>query len=225
MMLADIDALPAFCRRSRLLSWNSAGLVGFREADFGPRDGTALRPWVEAQLAGAGIADAAAAISILCLPRILGYVFNPITLLFCRGADGQLRAVLVQVSNTWGARHTYLLPVGTSRPIRARADKRLAVSPFTPMDADYEFTLSEPGERFALSIVLRQDRATLLHTSFSGRATPLTDSGLLRCLLEIPLVTLKTFAAIHWQAVRLLLRGARFAPPSPPPRNELSVGP
>lgn len=224
MLLADVDALPTLAARSLLFGTGRMAMVSFQERDHGARDGSGLRPWVEQRLAEAGIQEAGARLELLCMPRILGFVFNPISLVFCRDRGDRLAAVLAVVNNTWGGRHTYLLPAGAMRPVIARADKRLAVSPFTTMDGGYDFAISEPGERFAFSIGLSRGGQRILHTAFSGRSVPFSDRALLGCLAGVPLVTMRTFAAIHWQALRLAFRGARFVPPAPNPPEEMSVG-
>lgn len=205
-LLLDLDELPALSLR--LLKINRPGLMSFREADHG--DGGKLRPWVEARLAEAGLA-ADGPIRILCYPRMLGYVFNPLTAYFCHRADGTLAAIIYEVHNTHGERHAYVLPGGEG-VVRHSCDKRFFVSPFMPMDCVYNFTISPPGETVSVGILERDGEGTLLTASFAGTRAPLTDGALARALLAHPLMTLKVTVAIHWEAIRLLLKGLRVYP-------------
>ncbi|HEV7344657.1 MAG TPA: DUF1365 domain-containing protein [Devosia sp.] len=202
-LLLDLDELPDLSLR--LLKVNRPGLMSFREADHG--DGGPLRPWVAARLAEAGIA-ADGPIRILCYPRMLGYVFNPLTVFFCHGADGTLVGMIYEVHNTHGERHSYVLPGGEG-VVRHSCDKAFFVSPFMPMQLTYHFTISPPGEAVSVGIVEGDGEGTMLTASFAGTRMPLTDAALARELFAHPLMTLKVTAAIHWEAVKLLLKGLR----------------
>jgi DUF1365 family protein len=224
-LLIDIDRLDALDRRLRLLSVDRRNLFCIRRRDHGARDGSDWRPWLEARLSQVGIDLDGGRVHLLCMPRLLGYGFNPISLWYCEHSDGRLRAVVAEVNNTFGDHHDYVLhdhgrPL--SWPLRARADKQLHVSPLIDMDCEYRFRLAEPGER--LNVFIRQFRAGrfLLAASQTGEARPLTDGQLLRALLRTPLMTFKVMAAIHWQALKIWLRGAPFQRRVPPPLKEAS---
>ncbi len=225
----DIDALPHLSRQLRLFAHNGPGLFAFLDRDHGPRTGAPLRPWVEAALARRGIDLAGGPIHLLCFPRLLGYVFNPLSIYFCRHRDGRLMAILYEVRNTFGDMHGYLLPVGADHapgaPIRQRCDKRFYVSPFIGMDSEYRFRLEEPGER--LSVLIRQavPEGELLIATLSGRRAPLTDGELARAFASHPLMTLKVIGAIHWQALRLWRKGATFHRRVPAPATEIGPEP
>lgn len=219
----DLDELPALDARLRLFSHNRGNLFAFYDRDHGPRDGTPLRPWIEGYLRQAGIDLAGGRVRLLCFPRILGYVFTPLSIWFCHHADGRLLAVLYEVHNTFGERHGYLIPVrpgNPGAPIAQAAEKRFHVSPFIGMTARYRFLLKAPDER--LAIVIRQwvPDGEQLVARHSGRRAALTDGTLLRVFTAYPLMTFKVIAAIHWQALRLWLRGAKVQPrPAPPPQD------
>lgn len=202
-LLLDLDELPSLSLR--WLAVNRPGLLSFREADHG--DGGALRPWVAAQLAGAGIV-ADGPVRMLCYPRMLGYVFNPLTVYFCHARDGSLAAVIYEVHNTHGERHAYVMPGGDG-VVRHSCAKGFFVSPFMPMDCVYHFTITPPGDHVSVGIVEADGEGTLLTATFSGAHSPLTDAALLRAVLAHPLMTLKVTAAIHWEAIKLLLKGLR----------------
>ncbi|MDE2239489.1 MAG: DUF1365 domain-containing protein [Rhodospirillales bacterium] len=208
-LLVDLDAPPALW----LLSRNRLNLFTLRDRDHG--DGaTPLRPWVEASLAEAGLADAAASISLLTLPRFLGLGFNPLSLFFCHGADGALRAVLYEVNNTFGQRHVYLCPVapGAGAPLRQEADKNLYVSPFMDMNLRYRFTLTPPGEALGLHIAVADAEGILLRATLAGPRRAITDANLLRAALAHPLLGIKVLGAIHWEALWIWLKGVGLRP-------------
>jgi DUF1365 family protein len=220
MLSVDLDRLDEVA--ANLFRHNRAGLVSVWDQDHGARDGSALRPWVERQLAAQGLSAYAARIRFMMIPRVLGYAFNPIAFYFCRDEAGRLGAVLHQVKNTFGGQHAYLLPVaqdGTAI-IRQRAEKRLHVSPFFDMDGGYRFAFHAPifaaGGRFALSIRYGTAAAPRMTATMNLRARVLTDRSLLGQLAVMPLMPMKVVAAIHWQALRLWLRGARYHPVPPP---------
>lgn len=218
-LLIDLDELPLLAARSRLFGYNRGALFSFHDADHG--DGTAggLRPWIEARLAEAGIAIARPTISVQCYPRILGYVFNPLTLYFCSDEAGRLRAVLYEVCNTYGERHTYVLPtVGQTAVIRQSAPKLHFVSPFVPMECRYEFLIRPPGGRLLVRIEEADAAGPLLVASFSARRCEWSDTALWRMFLGYPLMTFKVTAAIYWEALKLLWKGVPiFAHRSAPP--------
>lgn len=213
-LLLDLDELPALPGGSRLFGYNSPALFSFWDTDHGDgRTGT-LRAWVEAQLRDAGHPEAAASIRVLCYPRILGYVFNPLTQYYCHDAAGTLRVVLHEVCNTYGERMTYVIPVapGDTGRIRQASPKLHFVSPFVPMDCTYAFDILPPGERIRVMIAESDPEGPLLTASFSGRRRPFTDRQLLRLFFRYPLMTLKVTAAIHFEALRLLAKGIRIQP-------------
>lgn len=213
-LFIDLDELDACDRELRLFSHNRWNLVSFHDRDHGARDGTALRPWIDTQLAAAGIELAGGPVRILCFPRVFGYVFSPLSIWFCHHADGSLRAILYEVRNTFGGKHGYLIPVAREQagggPVVQSADKRFYVSPFIAMDSRYHFRLAVPGERLAVAI--RQDVAagSQLIARQTGRRRPLSDASLLRALFAYPLMTTKVIGSIHWQALRLWIKGAKI---------------
>jgi len=209
MLDIDLDAIDDFAAASRVFCHNRFGLIALHDRDHGPRDGSALRPWVEAALDDAGLSAFAARIRLITIPRILGYAFNPISFYVCYDREGRLGAVLHQVKNTFGDQIGYLIPAPAGSPIRQRAAKRMHVSPLFDMQGGYEFTLTPPGRRFAIRIV-HGDPAPRLTASMALIRRPATDAALLREVLRMPLLPLKIIAAIHWQALLTLLRGATF---------------
>ena len=210
-LLLDVDRLEETAAGLRLLALDRFALLAFHRRDHGARDGSDLRPWVEARLAEAG-RPRPARILVLGFPRILGYAFNPLSVYFCEDDEGRLETVLYEVKNTFGDQHAYVLAAepDADGTIRHGHDKGFFVSPFIGMDQRYAFTLRPPGERLAIRIRQRDADGPWLIATQSGTRRPLTDGALLRQWLAHPLMTLKVILAIHWQALRLWLRGARF---------------
>jgi uncharacterized protein len=202
-VLIDLDELPQL-DALRLFGHNRRALFSFRDADHG--DGGPLRDWVADQLASEGL-PAPARIRLLCYPRILSYVFNPLTVWYCDDAAGNPLATIYEVHNTFGERHTYVLP---SVAAEQAADKEFYVSPFIDMDCRYEFRLSQPEKRVRVAINETQDGEPLLYAAFTGERRPFTDATLLNLFFTHPLMTFKVTAGIHWEALRLILKGIRI---------------
>lgn len=211
-LLLDVDRLDDDLRGLTMLRRGRLGLFSFDERDHGWRDGRPLRAWVEAQLAQADAPATARRIRLLAFPRVLGFVFNPISLFYVEDAAGHLEAIIYEVNNTFGQTHAYVAPARGRGWQRQEAAKRLFVSPFYAVEGLYRFDVSRPGARLALSIVKSTDGAPDFSATLSLRRAPLTDRRLLALFLGMPLMTLKVVAAIHWQALRLFLKGIPLLP-------------
>lgn len=211
-MLFDLDELPGLSSRLRLFGHNRAGLASLHERDHLAGTGEPLRAQVARHLAEAGLAEPGR-ILLLCMPRLLGQVFNPISVYWCHDRAGRLIAMLYEVNNTFGQRHTYLLPAGhDGGPIVQDCAKQLYVSPFNGMDLHYHFRLTQPGATVAVGIRVTDAGGTLLSASFTGQRAPLTDAGLARAFFGHPLLALKVVGAIHWEALKLWRKGLRMQP-------------
>jgi DUF1365 family protein len=221
-MLIDLDELPALDRSLSLFAWNRRGLFSFHDKDHGPlttdQNGVALKDWLDRLLADAGIA-ANGARRVLCYPRILGYVFNPLSVWFCDDADGSLKAIIYEVHNTYDERHAYVVPVsGAARApklVRHGCAKNFYVSPFLSNDCRYQFRIRPPTDNVAVAIHEEENGRPILNASFSGARRVLTDGSLTAMLLRYPLMTVKVVAAIHFEAVRLMLKGIKRHPHTP----------
>lgn len=210
-MLLDLDELEAVAAANRLFSVNRANIFSFFERDYGDRSGAALKPQIEARLAAAGIDTEGGPIRLLTMPRILGYAFNPISVFFCHHRDGRLAAMLYEVHNTFGEIHTYLIPVeGEALALVQESRKAFHVSPFMDMGLAYRFKVVQPGDRMAVAIEASDAAGLILFASMAGRRRALTDGALAWLLVTHPLLTLKVTAAIHWHALRLVLKGIRI---------------
>ena len=225
-MLFDLDETPALARRLRLFSHNAFNIVGFHDRDHGDAREGPLRGWVEETLGRAGTPIDGGRILLLCMPRILGYVFNPLSIYFCHHRDGDLAAILYEVNNTFGERHSYLIPVSdpAGAPVRQSCAKAFHVSPFMDMAMTYDFQITRPGETLATTIHGRDSAGALvIAAAFTGVRINVTDASLARALVTHPLLTLKVVAAIHLEAAKLLLKGLRLRPHPPAPREPVSV--
>ena len=222
-LLIDLDRLADADRQSPLFGVNRSALYSFHEADHGRRDGSSLRVYAQFCAAERGIDLAGGRVLLLCYPRLLGYTFNPLSVYFCYRADGGLALLIYEVRNTLSGIHPYVLPV-TSRDIsdagvRQQQDKLFYVSPFLEMAMRYHFRVLPPGERVQLRILETGREGPALAATFNGRHRSLNTKELLRAFFGLPLVTMKIMAAIHWEALRLWLKGARLVPQKDAARN------
>jgi DUF1365 family protein len=225
MALLDLDDLDALDGRLRLFSRNRFNLFAFHDKDHLDDGAVRLRSQVEGHLARAGIALDGGAIRLLSLPRILGYAFNPLSVYFCHQADGALSAILYEVRNTFGQRHTYLIPVepGATGAIRQSCQKVFYVSPFMDMDMTYDFRVIAPGATLSIGVDGLQGDTRVIATSFAGTRRALSDAALLRAFVTYPLLSLAVVGGIHWEALKLWLKGVRLRARPAPPLNPVSI--
>jgi uncharacterized protein len=223
-VLVDIDRLDAIAAGSRWFSVDRFNLASLRRRDFGDQSGD-LRGWAERTLAAFNVRLAGGRIRMLALPRILGYGFNPITLWYCDHADGSPRAVIAEVHNTFGERHHYVL-ASDGKPLAYDAvhakEKCFHVSPFFDLVGRYHFTLSSPDDRLRVLIHETRDDAPLMDATLAAERHDFTDRILLSHILRMPWMTVKVALGIHWEALKLWLRGAKFHRKPPPPDHETS---
>jgi len=226
MLLLDLDEVEALSKALRWFSLGRFNLTSFNARDYGDGSDLPLRAQVEQRLEEAGLGIEGGAIRLLCLPRVLGYVFNPISVYFCYRPDGKLNAILYEVSSTFGERHSYLIPAeaGADGDIRQSVEKRLHVSPFMEMDLRYAFRVTPPEARVRIAIAVSDGEGKILSASFVGARRDLTDAHLLRAWATHPLLTLKVIAAIHWEAVKILLKGVRLRRGRPAPPYPVTIG-
>jgi len=225
-LLLDIDKLADLAAQSKLFAYNRFGLLSFHDRDHGPRDGSALRPWVEAALREAGLQQAGARIMLFCFPRLFGYAFNPLSVYFCYDAEGRLGAILYEVKNTFGDQHGYLLDARAStngRIVSHGTDKVFHVSPFIAKDGSYHFRILPPDEKIGIHIRHDGPEGPRLIATQTGRREAFSDAALLKAWLRHPLMTLKVMAAIHWQALFIWRKGAPFFSRPEPPRQPVSL--
>jgi hypothetical protein len=228
--LLDLDELDILDRKCRLFAHNRPALFSFREADHGAGDATpgALRRWIDDILVRHGM-ETGGRVRLLCLPRLFGYAFNPLTVWFCDRRDGTPQAILYEVRNTFRQKHHYFVPVtpaeaATGDVLRQRCNKAFYVSPFIGMEQEYNFRIRLPGEKVAVSILESDPDGPLLQAAFAGRRREISDRALLATAIAYPLMTLKVVAGIHWEALKLWLKGARLFNRPAPPEHTVSFG-
>ena len=208
-LLLDLAELASLTDRLRFLSLNRFNLFTIANRDFGDGSATPLRDQVETKLRQAGIVWQDGRIRLLCMPRSLGHSFNPLSVYFCEHADGAPAAIVYEVHNTFGERHSYVLPATGSGRQRQSCDKCFYVSPFMDMALRYEFAVAMPDDQLNLGIRLRQNGEMVMVAALKGERRTLDDRALLRLFFAMPGQTLTTVAAILWQALRLRLKGLR----------------
>jgi hypothetical protein len=228
-MLVDVDALPALSARLRLFSFDRFNLFSLHARDYGAGSDDGLRPHVERQLQAAGLV-AGGAIRLLTMPRILGHVFNPLSVYFCDHPEGGLQAVLYEVNNTFGQRHSYLIPVREDQrhggPVAQQCGKHFHVSPLLELDMRYDFRVEPPDAArpgLGIGITVSDAEGPVLVARFDAARRPVGDAALARVFFTHPLLTLKVVAAIHWEALRLWIKGARVRSCPPAPAQPVSI--
>ena len=217
-----LDSLDAAA--GRWLKLDRPGLVSFRRADHGARDGSDLRAWLGAILTDHGLAEICDGdAELMTMPRLFGYVFNPVSFWFCRDRAGALRAVLCEVNNTFGETQFYLIHHADHRPLEAHewldGRKVFHVSPFLPLEGAYRFRFRLDREIAHVDVNYHDAEGLMLATSVSGRREPLADRTVVRRFLGNPTMTLGVVARIHWQALKLWRKRARFYRKPAPPRE------
>lgn len=203
-----------------VFSLDRFNLLSFHRRDHGPRDGGPLLPWIEQLLRTHGL-PADGEVVLQAFPRVLGFVFNPVSFWYCHDRAGELIAVLAEVNNTFGGTHAYLLH-RNGAPMRDgdefQAEKAFHVSPFNDIEGGYRFRFHlERGVQLA-RIDYEDDAGSLLLTSISGRPVRWSSGALLGALARMPFLTFGVVARIHWQALRLWIKGVPFVGAHPQPR-------
>lgn len=211
MLAIDLDEIDALDAKLKHFSHNRFALMGFHDRDHAGRIREPLRPQIERKLREAGVAFDGGQITLLAMPRILGYVFNPLSIYFCRRRNGDLAALVHQVNNTFGEHHFYVLPARETNGVVVQdCAKDFFVSPFLEMGLHYEFRVLPPGEAVSVAMIVRRGAQVALTASFAGERRELTDANLLRAWLGNPLLTFAVIAGIHWEALKMLAKGVRY---------------
>ncbi|MDE2203237.1 MAG: DUF1365 domain-containing protein [Burkholderiaceae bacterium] len=187
--------------------------LSLRTRDYGPRDGSDLLAWIRRTLHDAGV-NADGEVWLQTFPRIAGWMFNPVSFWYCHDAAGALRAVLAEVNNTFGQHHRYLLCAADGGAIGPHTEltcrKVLHVSPFCQVEGGYRFRFANTGATALVRIDYHDRDGLLLQTSIGGRLQPFDAAHLRRALLRQPLLALQVVGGIHWQALRLWIKGVPF---------------
>lgn len=222
-VLMDLDRQSEIDAMSPLLSHNRWNMFSVHDKDHGPANGQNLRHWVDDALATAGLQARAAKVFLLCYPRIFGAVFNPLSVYYAYDAEGSLMAAIYEVRNTFGERHAYVAPVEdgqlTAAGLRQSRQKLFFVSPFMDMAMRYTFNLKPPGDAVTIRILENDAQGPFLSATFHGQARAVTTHALVKQAIKVPFLTAKVVGAIHYEALRLWLKGIKLRnrPSAPPP--------
>ena len=209
--LLDLDELPELARSTRLFSCNRLNLFSLHDRDHGDGSAASIRAQITTLLRENGVDAPVARVELFCMPRTFGYVFNPLSIYFCRRQDNSLAAIVYQVHNTFGERHSYVIPVEESgRVVRQQCQKVFYVSPFMDVDLRYDFRVSQPGDDISVAIRASAGARPVMVAVLTARRRDFNNGTLLRALLTMGAVTLKVTAAIHWEALRLWLKRIRL---------------
>ena len=210
-LLIDLSELDQLNNKIKFFSYNRFNLVSFYEKDHGDRDGKSLIDWVQKNLDDNNVNSKNIKIKLLCYPRILGYVFNPLSVFYVYDIDERIICILYEVKNTFGEQHTYIFRVNDDKNLyQHNCLKKFHVSPFIEMDCKYFFRILKPGEKISVIIDQYQTDEKILYASQDGKRVDLNTKELIKSYISHPLMTFKIISAIHYEAFKLWLKGIRF---------------
>ena len=210
-LLIDLSEISLINKKIPFFSYNKFNLLSFFDKDHGERDGSDLGIWVRKKLKEKGITSKEIKIKILCYPRIFGYVFNPLSIFFIYNKIGEPIAIFYEVKNTFGEQHTYIFEIkNPNMQIKNDCKKKFFVSPFMDLQSKYFFKVLLPNEKLSVIIDQREKEGKLLFASQDGNRLDLTLKNLLFFYLKHPLMSLKVISAIHFEALKLWIKGVKL---------------
>ena len=223
-LLIDLSELNELNDNLKFFSLNKFNLISFYEKDHGHRDGSSLLKWVKNNLTRNNISTDNIKVKLLCYPRILGYVFNPLSIFFIYDRNENLISILYEVKNTFGEQHTYVFKLeGKNKLIQNSCSKKFHVSPFIEMDCDYFFKILNPGDTLSVIIDQYDQEGKILFASQDGKRSDLTSKNLMNSYLRHPLMTFKIISAIHFEAFKLWIKGIKFIKKKFKIKNNLTI--
>ena len=210
-LFIDLSELNQLDNSIKFFSFNKFNLISFFEKDHGDRDGSSLIEWVKKNLKENNISSENIKIKLLCYPRILGYVFNPLSVFFIYNSKNKLISILYEVKNTFGEQHTYIFKVEDDLNLfQHNCSKKFHVSPFIEMNCNYFFRILKPGEKISVIIDQYHSNEKILYASQDGKRADFNSKELLKSYLKHPLMTFKIISAIHYEAFKLWTKGIKF---------------
>jgi len=210
-LLIDLDELELLDTKISIFSFNKFNVFSFYNKDHGARDGSFLKEWVIENLKKFNISNQITKIKLLCYPRIFGYVFNPLSIFFIYNKVGEPIAIFYEVKNTFGEQHTYIFEIKhPNTQIKNDCKKKFFVSPFMDLQSEYFFKVLLPNEKLSVIIDQRDKEGKLLFASQDGNRRDLTFKNLLICYLKHPLMSFKVISAIHFEALKLWIKGVKL---------------
>ena len=223
-LFLDLSELKELHNNLNFFSLNKFNLISFYEKDHGERDGSSILDWVKNNLRRNNISTDNIKVKLLCYPRILGYVFNPLSIFFVYDNDENLISILYEVKNTFGEQHTYVFKIeGENKLIQNNCSKKFHVSPFIEMDCNYFFRILNPGDKLSVIIDQYDQEGKILFASQDGIRSDLTNKNLMNSYLKHHLMTFKIISAIHFEAFKLWIKGIKFVKKKLKIKNNITV--
>jgi len=222
-LLIDLDELDLIQNKIKIFSYNKFNIISFFDIDHGPRDGTSLKKWILKNLKNIGVIENDVQVKLLCYPRIFGYVFNPLSVFFIYDQYSKLISILYEVKNTFGEQHTYIFKTDDNKTIKNNCTKKFHVSPFIEMECNYYFRVLQPSETISVVIDQSDKDGKLLYASQDGKAKEFNEKNLIISYISHPLMTFKIIAAIHYEALKLWLKGIKFVKKKLKIKNNISI--
>ena len=223
-LLIDLSEFDILDKNLKLFSYNRFNLISFFNKDHGPRDGSSLKKWVIENLKKNNLEFNDVQIKLLCYPRILGYVFNPLSVFYVFDKNQKLISILYEVKNTFGEQHTYIFKSDKDQNlIQHVCKKKFHVSPFIEMDCVYFFRLLKPGNKISVIIDVNDREGKILYASQDGTKSELNNNTLIKAYLKHPLMTFKIILAIHFEAFKLWTKGIKFIKKKVKIKNNITI--
>ena len=208
-LLLDLDEIEKLSKENVIFSYNKFNIFSFYDKDHGNRNNQPLKTWILESLKRFNIIEEIDKIKILCYPRIFGYVFNPLSVFYCYEKE-KLRIVFYEVKNTFDEQHTYIFKVKNDNELKQKCKKKFYVSPFMDMETEYNFRITNPGEKLIVSIKQTDNQGTVLTAIQTGEKKEFSLKQLLINFFKYPLMTIKIMSAIHFEALLLWKKGAVY---------------
>ena len=220
-LLIDLDEINLLDKSIGIFSHNKFNIFSFYDKDHGDRDGGNLKDWVISNLKKFQIKEKITNIKVLCYPRILGYVFNPLSIFYCYEKD-KLVAIFYEVKNTFNEQHTYIFKIKNNEEIIQKCRKKFYVSPFMDMETFYNFKLLNPKDKLSVFIKQTDADGTILTATQTGDKKEFSFKQLAINFIKYPLMTIKIIGSIHYEALLLWRKGAIYRKRKIKLKNNLS---